>query len=141
MITNMMSALLIALATVESGGKDGAVGKSGEVSRYQIMPYVWRAETTSRSYRNPDISKTVATRILTKRMNHFMRETRRQPTPAEAYALWHRPGDFEKAGWRLKGLSTKVQQRCQRYEALVFQIAAEKKDEAALDRAKMLSQK
>lgn len=33
--------LLSAIAEIETGSKDDAVGKKGEISRYQILPSVW----------------------------------------------------------------------------------------------------
>ncbi|HXG49204.1 MAG TPA: hypothetical protein VNO52_16390, partial [Methylomirabilota bacterium] len=34
--------LLEALSLIESGNNDRAIGRAGEVSRYQILPTVWR---------------------------------------------------------------------------------------------------
>ena len=99
------------LARVESAtkahpeGNDAAVGASGEVSRYQIMPSVWAEETRNvvvyplghpdqlrkQSPTNAMDALEVAILIQSHRTESFERLHKRQPTDAEFYLLWHRP--------------------------------------------------
>lgn len=82
--------LMQALSLIESGDRDHAVGKAGEVSRYQIMPFVWR-EYKGGNPRNPTDARRVAILILTDRMQEFQAKHRRVPTLVETYALWRSP--------------------------------------------------
>src|ERR1019366_231635 len=49
-----------ALGMIETANNDEEIGGAGEVSRYQIMPSVWRYYSDSRSYQDPDVSLEVA---------------------------------------------------------------------------------
>ena len=53
---------LFALGMIETGNNDREVGRAGEVSRYQILPVVWRNYSRSADYRNPQVSVQVAQR-------------------------------------------------------------------------------
>ena len=55
-----------ALAEIESGGNDYAVGNVGEVSRYQIRPEVWRAYSSSRRYHDPAVALPIAEKYMAK---------------------------------------------------------------------------
>ena len=140
-MTDIIQVLLAALALVESGNHDLAKGKSGEVSRYQIMPYIWKAETTSRSWTDPEVARVVAQRILVKRIDYFTKKTGRLPSSAEVYLLWSRPGNFEASGWNLHKINLRQQQRCNRYANAVAVLLAEKEKKDALDKGVTLSQK
>lgn len=56
--------LLVAIATIESGNNDKAVGRLGEISRYQIRPTTWAAYSKSKEYSNPVVAKEVALSFL-----------------------------------------------------------------------------
>src|SRR2546422_4402287 len=43
---------------------DRKIGRSKEVSRFQILPAVWRQYSKSRDYANPAVAWTVAERVL-----------------------------------------------------------------------------
>ena len=135
-----MQILLAALALVESGGSDIARGKSGEVSRYQIMPYIWGAETKSTQWKDPEIARIVAERILSKRIDHFVKKTGRLPDASQVYALWNKPGAFENAGFNLHKLGVRTQQRCSRYANAVNKMLSEKESQLALDKRRVMSQ-
>ena len=106
-----------ALAELESGGNDLVVGPSGEVSRYQITPAVWREYTRLplRSARNPFIALAVARDIMLDRV------ALAQPSainPQLFYLLWHRPATVLSPATRR--LSPAEADRVQRFENLVM---------------------
>jgi hypothetical protein len=82
--------LMAALSLIESGDNDRAVGKAGEVSRYQIMPNVWRAYGGGNP-RNSAEAKRIATKIMSARIAKFEAQHSRQPSMVEVYALWRSP--------------------------------------------------
>ena len=82
---------LSALSAVESGHNDKAIGPRGEVSRYQVLPSVWRQNSKGFSPRNPESSRIVAERLMTQRVNQFSRTHQRAPSAQEWYLLWHCP--------------------------------------------------
>ena len=110
--------VLEALAMVESGGNDRAVGRAGEVSRYQIMPRLWRQAVQGKAARmahDAATARQVATTILEGRLARFKSATTREPTAREVYALWNAPGLLEREGWRYERLPRVVRQRCDRF--------------------------
>jgi hypothetical protein len=111
------SRLLEALASVESGGNDRAVGRAGEVSRYQIKPDVWRRAVKAKGWkaRDAEAAKRVANAILDERINRFKQATGREPTAREVYALWNAPGVLAQQGWRCERLPKVVRFRCERF--------------------------
>lgn len=94
-------------------------GGSGEVSRFQIMPSVWRRHTRSREYDNPEVAWTVAQRILAERTADFRAATKREPTGVELYLLWNKPGHFEATGYRVEQVKRDYQLRAERFANLL----------------------
>ena len=119
------SPLRDALAMIETGASspvagdpDHVIGGSGEVSRFQIMPVVWRTYTKSRNHTNPEVAWTVTRRILADRVGGFEKATGRSPEPIEVYLLWNKPGHFEGVGYRLERVSRSYRDRAQRFHNL-----------------------
>ena len=119
------SPLRDALAMIETGASspvagdpDHVIGGSGEVSRFQIMPGVWKASTKSRNHTNPEVAWTVTRRILADRVGSFEKATGRPPEPIEVYLLWNKPGHFEGVGYRLERVSLIYRDRAQRFQNL-----------------------
>ena len=89
---------LAALSQIESGDRDRMVGRQGEVSRYQIMPAVWRKECRGfflLHQTKPELeplATAVARDLWERRVQEFAAKQRRYPTRFELYLLWHRPG-------------------------------------------------
>ena len=109
----MQASLLPALSYIESRHRDKARGRAGEVSRYQVMPYVWR-EYKGRNPRDKAEADRVALRILTDRTARFTALRKRPPTTAETYLLWARPA------WAYRGHWTPVlKERANRFAAAV----------------------
>ncbi|MBI2947407.1 MAG: hypothetical protein HYY23_07160 [Verrucomicrobia bacterium] len=114
-----------ALAQIESGhfrNPDTAKGSSGEVSRFQIMPSVWRSYSKSRNYSNPIIAWNVARQILAERESWFVRATGRRPSAFDLYVMWNKPGLYEKVGFNPRRLPQKVREIAGRFENLVHTL-------------------
>ena len=108
-----------ALEQIESGSDDRAVGRAGEISRFQILPTVWREYSSLPRYRDAGHAWAVAERILSDRSAQFAAATGRQPTSREIYVLWNAPGAFRRAGYHFVGLSNMVRGKAERFANLV----------------------
>src|SRR5262245_9547448 len=80
---------LQAIAMIETGNNDFMVGKAGEVSRYQIMPQVWRRYSAARTYHNVELSSRVAAQHLAALESAFLARTGREPNDFDRYVLWN----------------------------------------------------
>ena len=76
-----------ALSMLESGNDDQAIGTHGEVSRYQIRPYLWPGGNPL----NPHAALQVAQKIMNQRVAKFEASHHRAPTDFEFYVLWNAP--------------------------------------------------
>src|SRR5579862_1091895 len=76
-----------ALSMIESGNDDHAVGTLGEVSRYQIRPYLWPGGNPL----NAHAALKVAQKIMGTRVAKFEASHHRAPTDFEFYVLWNAP--------------------------------------------------
>lgn len=94
-------------------------GGSGEVSRFQIMPAVWRRYSKSREYDNPEVAWGVAQRILADRQADFRSATGREPDALELYLLWNKPGHFEAQGYIASRVKAEFRLRAQRFANLL----------------------
>jgi hypothetical protein len=102
-----------ALAQLESGNNDHALGLAGEVSRYQIKPRVWhRYASANANWRSAEQSLPIAKAAMRDRCAAFQRTFRRPPTDFEFYVLWNAPGQIRKP-------SQAVTKRAQRFCNLV----------------------
>ena len=114
-------AVQMALAQIETGHSakpDVIRGTSGEVSRFQVLPSVWKAYSSSGQYSNPDVAWSIAKQILAERSAEFVEDTGRAPTPFDLYALWNKPELYAKAGHNPRKLPKKLQVRAARFENL-----------------------
>ena len=80
-----------ALSMLESGDNDYAVGKCGEISRYQIRAEYWPGGNPH----NANAALAVARNIMRQRMEQFEQSHGRQPTNFEFYVLWNAPGEVD----------------------------------------------
>src|SRR5580692_8997882 len=76
-----------ALSMLESGNDDQAIGSLGEVSRYQIRPYLWPGGNPV----NAHVALNVAQKIMQPRVAHFEQTHNRAPSDFEFYVLWNAP--------------------------------------------------
>ncbi len=108
---------LDALAQVESNRRDRAVGSCGEVSRYQLLPSIWRAAEREIGFRmsptNAADAKVVASLVWRERVVDFEVRRRRSPSPFELYVLWNAPAQLRDG----RKVSRKVAERAMRYAA------------------------
>lgn len=96
-----------ALGQIESGNKDSAVGKSGEVSRYQIKPAIWHCYSSSDQYRDKTVAWQVASKIIEARSHGFLASHHRQPTAFEVYVLWNAPAQIDNPSATVKERATR----------------------------------
>jgi hypothetical protein len=109
-----------ALGMIETGNDDDEIGGAGEVSRYQIMPSVWRHYSRSQRYQNPDTSLEVAQRHWSALYAGFKQQARREPTDFDMYVLWNtRYGYYAGRGFKPDRLHPVVRDRAQRFVNLV----------------------
>jgi hypothetical protein len=104
---------LSALSQIESGDNDRAVGKAGEISRYQVRKNEWRSVTRSTRYRDPETAKQVVQVLVQRRLDRFEQIYRRPPTHFEFYALWNAPSQVYNGR-----ISRTVAERAQRFTNL-----------------------
>src|ERR1700722_7681095 len=76
-----------ALSMIESANRDNAVGRVGEITRYQIRPELWPGGNP----RDARAALVIAERIMTARMAAFQQNHGRPPSDFEFYILWNAP--------------------------------------------------
>ena len=102
-----------ALSQIESGDNDRAVGRAGEVSRYQMLPEIWeRYAPKDAKWENPKEALSVAKEAMQERCDGFERTNQRPPTDFEFYVLWNAPGQIQRP-------SAAVAERAQRFCNLI----------------------
>lgn len=121
---------MAALSAVESGDRDGAIGRNGELSRYQMMPaaarHEWRAWTPAHAgkalpagwARDPALARRLAAGIWEDRAATFRVVYRRSPNLRELYLCWHRPG-------RVLAPKRRELARAERFANVVGRLTAE----------------
>lgn len=78
------------LSLVESGNNDTAHGRSGEVSRWQVMEYV-RRDYPGTVWTDQASARRAVVQELNARSARFMLRRGRWPTEFEQALLWHCP--------------------------------------------------
>ena len=119
---------LEALSQIETGDDDRVIGRAGEVSRYQIKPWIWRQYSDSEAYSNRRISTQVAEQHLTGLAGIFRKCTRREPTDFDLYVLWNAgPTYYNRIGFAKSRVHPVIRERARRYanlhEALEVKLA------------------
>jgi hypothetical protein len=76
-----------ALSMIESGDDDSAIGSLGEVSRFQIRPYLWPGGNPL----NAGVALDAAQKIMKPRVARFKQTHNRAPSDFEFYVLWNAP--------------------------------------------------
>lgn len=108
--------LLEALSLIESGNNDRAIGRAGEVSRYQILPAVWRRYSESAAHRNPTIAAAVALRHLEFQAASFRERTGRAPSDFDRYVMWNAGvGYYRRLGFNPRRVHASIRDRAQRF--------------------------
>jgi len=107
---------LEAISMIESGDNDRAVGGAGEVSRYQIMPRVWKRYSASTEYANSGLSTRVAEQHLANLESTFQKRTGRQPTDFDRYVLWNAgPVYYARIGFSAERVHPIIRERARRF--------------------------
>ncbi len=119
---------LEALSQIETGNDDRAVGGAGEVSRYQIKPWIWRQYSDSEAYANRRVSTHVAKQHLEGLEEIFRKRARREPTDFDLYVLWNAgPTYYNRIGFAKSRVHPVIRERARRYanlrQALDAQLA------------------
>ena len=105
-----------ALGMIESGNNDAAVGSSGEVSRYQIKPRIWRGYSSSRSWRDVRVAALVAQDYITELEDTFRKRARREPTDFDLYVLWNAgPAYYSRVGFARTRVDPAIRERAGRF--------------------------
>ena len=117
-----------ALAEFETGAikptasqADRKVGSRNEISRFQILPVVWRQYSSSRDYHNPETAWNVTAKILTERGEAFRQATGRDWDYVDIYVMWNAPGQYRRVNWNRAKLSPAVMERAQRFSNLMHE--------------------
>ncbi len=97
-----------ALAMIESGNDDHAIGSHGEISRYQILPTLWPGGNPW----NGQEALNAAREIMRVRLARFERLHKRPVNDVEFYVLWNAP-------WEVSHPSKTVSKRAERFANLV----------------------
>jgi hypothetical protein len=111
---------LYALGAIETGNNDNEIGQAGEVSRYQIMPSVWKHYSRSSYYDDPQVSRAVAQQHWSSLRDSFKKKTGREPDNFDMYVLWNTCyGYYASKGFQPARLDPTVRDRAQRFVNLV----------------------
>ena len=124
---------IAALGLIESGNNDAAVGGAGEVSRYQIKPWIWRQYNQSSSYADRRVSTQVAARHLADLEERFRRAARREPTDFDRYVLWNAgPTYYGRIAFSPVRVHPVIRERARRYVNLCQREKSNAASDAAL---------
>src|SRR5688572_8503923 len=108
-----------ALSMIESADDDAAVGNVGEVSRFQIKPWIWKLYSQSEDYQNPVIASYVAERHLGTLEQAFRKQSGRQPTDFDLYVLWNAgPTYYKRIEFSKARVHPVIRERATRYANL-----------------------
>jgi hypothetical protein len=105
--------------TPKSCAADHAIGSRNEVSRFQILPAVWRQYSASRNYHDPETAWSVANKILEDREQSFRLATNREWDFTDVYLMWNAPGLYRRANWNRAKVSPVVLKRAKRFANLM----------------------
>ena len=107
---------LEALSMLETGDRDSAVGGVGEVSRYQMLPSVWKQYSRSQAYGDPVVSRQVAAQHLEFLETNFRKQAGREPSEFDIYVLWNAGlGYYAKRDFSPARVSPVIRERAERY--------------------------
>lgn len=107
---------LEALSQIETGNNDTAIGRAGEVSRYQIKPWIWHRYSASEAYRNRQASSRVADKYLAELEETFRKRAGREPDDFDLYVLWNAgPTYYGRIGFSKRRVHPIIRERAQRF--------------------------
>jgi hypothetical protein len=105
-----------ALSMVETGDNDSAIGPSGEISRYQILPATWQhyAKGQTLDPQNATNSLSIAQAVMSDRCAQFQKTNHRPPSDFEFYLLWNCPAHVAHPGKLAADTAQRFANLCQR---------------------------
>jgi len=107
---------LEALSMIETGDDDWAVGRFGEVSRFQIRPQVWRQYSQSSAFANQEVASIVAQKHIDHVEALFRSRTGRDATDFDFYVIWNAGFSYyERLGFSPDRVSRIIRSRANRY--------------------------
>ena len=110
---------LEAISMLETADNDRMVGAAGEVSRYQIMPRVWKQYSSSEAYSDPAVSSQVAQRHVDWLESFFRSRAGREMTEFDLYVMWNAgPGYYARKNFSPAQVAPSVRERAERYANL-----------------------
>src|ERR1051325_8625093 len=110
---------LEALSMIESGDDDSAIGRFGEVSRFQIRPEVWRQYSQSSAFANCEVASSVAQKHIDYLEGLFRSRAGREATDFDFYVVWNAGFSYyEKVGFSPDRVSRIIRNRARRYTNL-----------------------
>jgi hypothetical protein len=123
---------LEAISLIESGGNDRAIGGAGEVSRYQILPRVWKTYSHSRDYQNRFLAGEIAKRHLEALQRSFEQASGRKPGDFDLYVLWNAGMDYyRRHGFSPRRVHTVIRERADRFVNLKQILTPNLRDQQA----------
>jgi hypothetical protein len=119
LVTQAQLSRLEAISMIETGDNDTMVGAAGEVSRYQMMPRVWKQYSSSEAFADPAVSSQVAQRHVDWLESFFRKRAGREMTEFDRYVMWNAgPGYYAKKNFSPAQVASSVRERAQRYANL-----------------------
>ena len=107
---------LEALSMLETGDRDSAVGGVGEVSRFQMLPSVWKKYSSSQAYHDPVVARQVAGQHLEFLESNFRKQSAREPSEFDVYVLWNAGlSYYAKRDFSPARVSPAIRERAERY--------------------------
>jgi len=107
---------LEALSMIETGDDDSAVGRLGEISRFQIRPQVWRQYSQSSAFENCGVATVVAQKHIDYLEALFRARAGREANDFDLYVLWNAGFTYyERLGFDPDRISRIVRNRARRY--------------------------
>ena len=107
---------LEAISLIETADEDGVIGKRGEVSRYQILPRVWRGYSASTAYQNPRTASSVARQHIAKLETYFHQKTGRPAADFDLYVMWNAgPVYYSQRGFSPARVAPIIAERANRF--------------------------
>jgi 3-hydroxy-3-methylglutaryl CoA synthase len=107
---------LEAISMLETANNDFVIGSAGEVSRFQIMPAVWRRYSSANAYHNVELASRVAAQHLAVLETTFRARTGREPSDFDRYVLWN-AGEtyYAKKGFSAAKVHPVIRERARRF--------------------------
>lgn len=90
-VTPAYAGIIENISWVESGDCDRAIGRSGELSRWQVMGYV-RKDYPNTVWTNAASARLAVVEEMRRRVERFTKTHQRAPSERESAILWRSPG-------------------------------------------------